>query len=36
MYAALPKYMQENIFAELKGMHLGYVATVNMNTKEKN
>ncbi len=24
MYAELPTYMQETIFAELKGMHLGY------------
>ncbi len=24
MYAELPAYMQETIFAELKGMHLGY------------
>lgn len=24
LYASLPAYMQESIFAELKGMHLGY------------
>ena len=29
MYSELPKYMQENIFAELKGMHLGYKVTKN-------
>ena len=27
LYASLPAYMQESIFAELKGMHLGYKAT---------
>lgn len=32
MYADLPQYMQESIFAELKGMHLGY--TVSKNKKE--
>ncbi len=26
LYASLPAYMQESIFAELKGMHLGYKA----------
>ena len=30
-YAELPRYMQESIFAELKGMHLGY--TVSKATK---
>lgn len=29
MYADLPVYMQESIFAELKGMHLGYVVSKN-------
>ena len=32
MYAELPTYMQESIFAELKGMHLGY--TVSKKKKE--
>lgn len=31
LYAELPRYMQESIFAELKGMHLGY--TVSKATK---
>lgn len=29
LYASLPTYMQESIFAELKGMHLGYKASKN-------
>ena len=33
MYADLPLYMQESIFAELKGMHLGY--TVSKKKKQK-
>lgn len=33
MYAELPTYMQESIFAELKGMHLGY--TVSKKKKQK-
>ena len=37
LYAELPSYMQESIFAELKGMHLGYKAASkkkgNMNEK---
>ena len=32
LYASLPAYMQESIFAELKGMHLGYKAA----SKKKN
>lgn len=32
MYSELPRYMQESIFAELKGMHLGY--TISKNKKE--
>lgn len=31
LYAELPSYMQEGIFAELKGMHLGYKAVQNRN-----
>lgn len=31
LYAELPSYMQESIFAELKGMHLGYKAVQNRN-----
>ena len=27
LYSALPAYMQESIFAELKGMHLGYTTS---------
>lgn len=27
LYSELPSYMQESIFAELKGMHLGYKAS---------
>lgn len=34
-YAELPTYMQESIFAELKGMHLGYNVSKNKKTKEK-
>ena len=34
MYAELPPYMQESIFAELKGMHLGYTVSKNKNTVE--
>ena len=26
LYAELPRYMQENIFAELRGMHMGFKA----------
>ena len=29
LYASLPAYMQESIFAGLKGMHLGYKAASN-------
>lgn len=29
MYTELPPYMQESIFAELKGMHLGYKVSKN-------
>lgn len=29
MYTELPSYMQESIFAELKGMHLGYKVSKN-------
>ena len=32
LYASLPAYMQESIFAELKGMHLGFKAA----SKKKN
>ena len=32
LYASLPAYMQESIFAELKGMHLGYKSA----SKKKN
>ncbi len=35
LYAELPDYMQENIFAELKGMYLGYKATKEKQTKEQ-
>ena len=35
-YAELPPYMQESIFAELKGMHLGYTVSKNKNSKENN
>ena len=31
MYTELPSYMQESIFAELKGMHLGYKVSKNKN-----
>ncbi len=34
MYTELPSYMQESIFAELKGMHLGYKVSKNKNYKE--
>ncbi len=34
MYAELPAYMQESIFAELKGMHLGYTVSKKKTTKE--
>ena len=34
MYAELPRYMQENIFAELKGMYLGYSVSKSKNKKE--
>lgn len=34
MYSNLPIYMQENIFAELKGMYLGYVASKSKNKKD--
>lgn len=35
-YAELPTYMQESIFAELKGMHLGYTVSKNKKSKENN
>lgn len=35
LYAELPAYMQENIFAELKGMYLGYKATKERRNKEQ-
>lgn len=34
MYGELPSYMQESIFAELKGMHLGYTVSKKKKTKE--
>ncbi|MBQ8229934.1 MAG: helix-turn-helix transcriptional regulator [Clostridia bacterium] len=34
MYAELPQYMQESIFAELKGMYLGYSASKSKKLKE--
>lgn len=34
LYAELPPYMQDSIFAELKGMHLGYTVSKNKNTVE--
>lgn len=34
MYSELPGYMQESIFAELKGMHLGYTVSKNKKNKE--
>lgn len=34
LYAELPPYMQESIFAELKGMYLGYAVSKNKNTSE--
>ena len=34
MYAELPRYMQESIFAELKGMYLGYSVSKSKNKKE--
>lgn len=34
-YTELPDYMQENIFAELKGMYLGYKATKQKRNKEQ-
>lgn len=34
LYAELPPYMQDSIFAELKGMHLGYAVSKNKNTSE--
>ena len=33
LYAELPFYMQEKIFAELKGMHLGYKTAKARNVK---
>lgn len=33
MYTELPSYMQESIFAELKGMHLGYKVSKNKTYK---
>lgn len=33
-YAELPTYMQESIFAELKGMRLGYTVSKNKKSKE--
>ena len=35
LYAELPTYMQESIFAELKGMHLGYKAATAKKSKGK-
>ena len=35
LYTELPDYMQENIFAELKGMYLGYKATKQKQNKEQ-
>ena len=34
MYSEIPLYMQQSIFAELKGMHLGYTVSKNKSTKE--
>lgn len=34
LYSELPPYMQDSIFAELKGMHLGYTVSKNKNTVE--
>lgn len=34
MYAELPRYMQESIFAELKGMYLGYSVSKSKKLKE--
>lgn len=34
LYCELPSYMQESIFAELKGMHLGYTVSKKKKTKE--
>lgn len=36
-YSELPRYMQESIFAELRGMHLGFKASkAEKDAKEKN
>lgn len=35
LYSELPLYMQENIFSELKGMHLGYKASKAKKSKAK-
>ena len=35
MYCELPFYLQERIFAELKGAHLGYTVSKNQKFKEK-
>ena len=34
LYSQLPTYMQESIFAELKGMHMGYMAAKAKSQKE--
>ena len=34
MYGELPSYMQESIYAELKGMHLGYTVSKKKKNKE--
>ena len=34
LYCKLPDYMQQSIFAELRGMHLGYTTSKNRKTKE--
>lgn len=36
MYSALPTYLQENIFAELKGMYNGYTVSKSKNKKGEN
>lgn len=35
LYAELPRYMQESIFAELRGMHLGFKAAKTKNAAKK-
>ena len=34
MYAELPSYMQQSIYAELKGMYIGYTVSKNKTPKE--